>query len=124
MEKEENLHFSASEVENYVSTQINFNTQTKFSHTELDKSYTLIHVPGKVQQNNPFYFYFQLDGKDDLKIKLFSGITLSYSSYMLTHSQRTNKELKKDDNFYNISSYLSNRLYNNIVCSFNRNPKK
>ena len=116
-----NLHVEKENLKPYMSSQINLNTRTINSHTELDASYTLIHVPKQHSNNNPFYFYFQLDGKNnDLKIKLNSGVTLSYSSYILTHSQRLNRKLNDDDYFINISSYLSDSLYNSIVKSINR----
>ena len=49
------------------------------------------------------------------------NITISYASYLLTHSQRTVVNLESSKNeFVNISSYFSKRLFDFISTSLNR----
>ena len=114
----------------YLSCQLNVNATTKYSHTEKDSSYTIINVPDQSMTNNVFYFYFQISKNEDLRIKMQPNMSLSYSSYLLTHSQRKlklkdsskGKQSQKDEisPFINISSYFSKRLYNNITSSLHR----
>ena len=114
----------------YLSCQLNVNATTKYSHTEKDSSYTIIHVPDQSTTHNSFYFYFQISKNEDLQINMQPHMSMSYSSYLLTHSQRKQKlndstkenKSKKEDimSFINISSYFSKRLYNNITASLHR----
>ena len=104
-----------------LSCQFNVNATTKYSHTERDSSYTIIHVPRQNQVNDKFIFYFKISSNEELRIQLEPNTTISYSSYLLTHSQRKNEDFDSGENcFVNISSYFSKRLFDNISTSLNR----
>ena len=104
-----------------LSCQFNINTRTKFSHTERDSSYTIIHVPKQKQKYDTFYFFFKLSKNEELRIEMKQNITISYASYLLTHSQQTVVNLESSKNeFVNISSYFSKRLFDFISTSLNR----
>ena len=102
-----------------LSCQFNINATTKYSHTERDSSYTIIHVP---RQNQVYdNFSFKISCNEELQIQLKPNTTISYSSYLLTHSQRINEDFDSGKNhFVNISSYFSKRLFDNISTSLNR----
>ena len=107
----------------FLSSQFNINATTKYSHTERDSSYTIIHVPSQEIKKNNYYFHFQISNNEELQIKLEKHVSMCYSSYMLTHSQRKSKQTKSEegtDSFVNISSYFSKRLYDNIVSSLHK----
>ena len=76
----------------FLSSQLNVNATTKYSHTERDSSYTVIHVPTQEMNQNNFYFHFQISNNKELQIKLEKHVSMCYSSYMLTHSQRKTKQ--------------------------------
>ena len=104
-----------------LSCQFNINATTKYSHTERDSSYTIIHVPRQNQVYDNFSFYFKISCNEELQIQLKPNTTISYSSYLLTHSQRINEDFDSGKNhFVNISSYFSKRLFDNISTSLNR----
>ena len=104
-----------------LSSQFNINATTKYSHTERDSSYTVIHVPRQKQVHNCFFFYFKISKNEELQIQLKQSTTIAYSSYLLTHSQRLNGNFDTGKNhFINISSYFSKRLFDSISTSLNR----
>ena len=108
----------------YLSAQLNINATTRYSHTEQDSSYTIIHIPNQDEKNNAFYFYFQIEKNKELRIKMHNNMSMTYSSYLLTHSQRKKQlncnELTDKSTFINISSYFSKRLFSNIAKSYHR----
>ena len=108
----------------YLSAQLNINAKTKYSHTEKDSSYTIIHVPNQDEKKHEFYFYFQIKQNKELRLRMINEMSMTYSSYLLTHSQRSNQtgneELKDKSTFVNISSYFSKRLFSNIATSYHR----
>ena len=104
-----------------LSCQFNINARTKFSHTERDSSYTIIHVPRQKQQYDTFSLFLKISENEELQIELKQNITISYSSYLLTHSQQSLVDLESSRNqFVNISSYFSKYLFDSISSSLNR----
>ena len=108
-----------------LSCQFNINATTKYSHTERDSSYTIIHVPRQNKVCDNFFFHFKISKNEELRIHLKPNTTISYSSYLLTHSQRKKGDFDPGKNhFVNISSYFSKRLFDNISKSLNRKKIK
>ena len=104
----------------YISSQLNVNVRTKYSHTEMDGSFTIIHVPVQDYKKNEFYFKFDINKSKSLNISLRHNVTILYTAYLLTHSQRCSGTNYGREKFINVSSYLSHRLIRNIKTSIKR----
>ena len=103
----------------YLSCQLNINATTRYSHTEKDSSYAIIHVPLQNECIGNYYFHFHISGSECLQVVLNKKVTIAYLSFLLTHSQRKSTGNKNGD-FVNISSYFNERLHTNIAASMRR----
>ena len=117
--KLKDMKVNRENLRSYLSCQLNINATTRYSHTERDRTYTIIHVPEQSECNGNYYFHFHISDSDCLQIQLDEKVTIAYSSYLLTHSQRKSA-VEKETNFVNISSYFSERLFNNVHKSMRR----
>lgn len=107
-------------IKKYISSQLNINVRTKYSHTEMDGSFTIIHVPEQDYKKNEFYFKFDINKSKSLNISLRHNVTILYTAYLLTHSQRYFGKNYGKEKFINVSSYISHRLTRNMKTSIKR----
>jgi len=117
-------------LEPFMSSQININVTTLIPHTALDVSSTLIYIPAQTTKNHEYGFEIKFNHFTSMIIKLIEGTTLLYSAYMVTHRQiklnhtspkstHTERNQSKEE-FINISTYYSTRLYSHIKTSVQR----
>ena len=137
----EKLRKKDTGIEPFMSSQININVTTLIPHTELDVSSTLIYIPVQTTKNHEMEYGFEIKFNHftSMTIKLIEGTTLLYSAYMVTHRQiklnqtspkstptETNMYINKSqaskskEEFINISTYYSTRLYSHIKTSVQR----
>ena len=128
-----------TEIKSFMSSQMNINVTTLIPHTEMDRSSTLIYVPVQPNKNQDYGFEVKFNHFTSMTIKLIEGTTILYSAYMITHRQikvdetysklnttKTNhcKNIPQNDasqdEFINISTYYSTRLYSHIKSSIQR----
>ena len=125
--------------QSFMSSQMNINATTLIPHTEMDRSSTLIYVPLQPNKENDHGFEVKFNHFTSMIIKLIEGTTILYSAYMITHRQiRVNnihsklntmtsdfyKKISRKDHhqedFFNISTYYSTRLFRHIKSSIQR----
>lgn len=100
----------------FTSYYVNIDAGTRDYHTEMDATYTLITVPRQVDDIHNVYFSFKLEEKNEIKIKMRSGVTFMYSAYFLLHRQ----ECSTKNRFINLSAYTNRRLVQNLNKSVGR----
>ena len=104
--------------------------KTENFHTEKDCSYTFITVPQQILHSNLTdnerpKFVFKIDEERELSLPLVNGVSFLYNATFLTHRQRYDAILKKDEpRFFNISSYSNEKLFNHLRLSFKRTINK
>ena len=138
----EKMRSNDSRIEPFMSSQININVTTLIPHTELDVSSTLIYVPMQTTKKYEMDYGFEIQFNyfTSMIIQLIEGTTLLYSAYMVTHRQikmnqtsltptpteknpsiNLSQDSKtKEEEFINISTYYSKRLYSHIKTSVKR----
>ena len=110
----------------YINAHLCINAATEMEHTEHDSSYTIIVVPNQDNLSTangidaPGRFELVINESTTMLINMYPGIMFTYSGYMLTHQQQLNRNLKESEDFVNIVSYNSKRLFCNIMESFRR----
>ena len=126
-------------IQSFMSSQMNINATTLIPHTEMDRSSTLIYVPIQFNKHHNYGFEIKLNHFTSMTIKLKEGTTILYSAYMITHRQIKMDETYSTFNttkynnckevlpyepagedFINISSYYSTRLYSHVKSSIKR----
>ena len=72
------------------------NTQTTEFHTEMDYTYTLIHVPDQyvAENNSEYHFIFQLSTCMNVSIHMKPGLSFMFSRQFLTHRQSSDNDQK------------------------------
>ena len=118
-----NLKETTASDEGIWQTCMCINAQTIEFHTEMDCTYTLIHVPDQdVSENNSeYHFMFQLSTLTNVSIHMKPGLSFMFSGQFLTHRQSSNNiEADTKGNFINFASYGNARLYRHIRNSFER----
>ena len=71
------------------------------------------------------FFHFWLSKNEELRIHLKHNTTISYASYLLTHSQRLHGKIyPKMEPFVNILLYFSKHLFDRISISLHRKKMK
>ena len=102
------------------------NGRTEKFHREDDCAYTYITVPNhyidKTQHcTNQASFLFQIDEERILSINMTNDLSFFYNASFLTHRQSYIRSPDEDkNNFYNISSYSNEKLFNHLRQSFKR----
>ena len=113
----------------FWNTMLNVNGATTQFHAELDCSYTLITVPRqafcfkKCIDKLPT-FLFQMSISHHAMLDLNEDVSIVYNGQFLVHRQNFNREDKSEENFYNISCYGNNKLFNHLrksLCRLNEN---
>ena len=108
---------------------LNVNGATTQFHAELDCSYTLITVPRqafcfkKCIDKLPT-FLFQMSISHHTMLDLNEDVSIVYNGQFLVHCQNFVTEDKLDEQFYNISYYGNNKLFNHLrksLCRLNDN---
>ena len=120
--------YKEKELENngFINVHFCINAATEMEHTEHDSSYTVIMVPNQDNSSTangihaPGRFELVINKSTTMLINMYPGIMFTYSGYMLTHRQQLNRNLKESEDFVNIISYNSKRLFCNIIESFRR----
>ena len=118
-----NLKETTASDEGIWQTCMCVNAQTTEFHTEMDCTYTLIHVPNQhvTENNSEYHFMFQLSTSVNVSIHMKPGLSFMFSGQFLTHRQSSdNNQQHKEGNFINFASYGNARLYRHIRNSFKR----
>ena len=71
--KLKDMKVNRENLRSYLSCQLNINATTRYSHTERDRTYTIIHVPEQSECNGDYYFHFHMSDSDCLQIQLDEG---------------------------------------------------
>ena len=105
------------------------NGRTEELHTEQDCAYTLIAVPPqKLNKDIPLssrpVFLFQLGIKEQLMIPLVTNASIVYNGKFVTHRQAYNPIMNTGDNYFNLSSYGNQKIFNHLRQTFKRMTTK
>ena len=118
-----NLKQTSASEEGIWQTCMCVNAQTTEFHTEMDCTYTLIHVPSQEpeQSAGKYNFVFQLSPSMNISIHMKAGLSFMFSGKFLTHRQSCDKDGRDSTGtFINFASYGNARLYRHIRNSFER----
>lgn len=103
-----------------VSAYICHNAQSYDRHIETDCTYTMIISPmcGPGLNDTEIYvFEFEWNGESDMiQLLMNQGTIVYYNGHGIGHRQ-INKVSGSVGNFWNISSYANQKLFNHIICS-------
>ena len=102
---------------------LNVNGSTTQFHSEVDCTYTLMTVPQQTfnfKQNieNLPSFLFQFTTAHHAMIELIEDVSIVYNGRFLIHRQHFIKEAMEQEQFYNISCYGNNKLFNHLRKTF------
>ena len=119
-----NLKETGSYEDGLWQSSISVNARTNEFHTENDSTYTVITIP-KQEANEKaeadYAFFFKVQDKHNVSIKLSEGLTFVFSGKLLTHRQSCNKESSiENELFINFASYGTQRLFTHIKNTFMR----
>ena len=99
------------------------NAETEEYHTEMDCTYTLIHVPNQKRDTGwcKYHFLFDLSTAVNISFHMVPGMSIMFSGQFATHRQSCDTiNRKESDVFINFASYGNARLYRHIRNSFKR----
>ena len=97
------------------------NCWTKLLHTELDCSFTAIHIPDQDHCNCTVSFELFINESENVFLWMKPHVSIIYSAYLVTHRQVAT--FKKGQKFYNIVAYSNKRLYECVRKSVERKVK-
>ena len=101
----------------FASFFINIDAGASIYHTELDDTYTLIHVPCiKSNHVHDVKFQYKISSDVTIELKMSEGINFLFSGYMLTYWQKCTSS----NSFINLSGYTSRRFIQHMNKSFKR----
>ena len=110
----------------FLNFNLCLNAQTAEMHTECDASYTIISVPVQLEKKvnlakkNKGKFELNINEELTFIIPMDIGTCFTYSGFLLTHRQQIYMLTDQANPFFNIVSYNSKRLFENILQSFRR----
>ena len=109
----------------FWNTMLNVNGATTQFHSEVDCTYTLITVPKqtfsfKRNIENLPSFLFQMTTSHHAMIELNEDVFIVYNGRFLIHCQHFVKEAIEKEQFFNISCYGNNTLFNHLRKTFRR----
>ena len=101
----------------FASFYINIDAGTSMFHTDLDDTYTFIHVPCvKSEKFHDVKFEYKVSSDVMINVKMSEGVNFLFSGNMLTHRQKC----ISNNSFINLSAYTNRKFIEHMNMSFKR----